>query len=185
MNELRKMNVYDVNEVIENALLYGVDEWGEVLDDDQIKELVDKMEMTLQTKLEYMAKVVVNAEPFVDAIDAEIKKLQDKKKTTINGMNRTKDYLDRFIRHNYTDENGVLDEEGLKKFKLKTPTVEISYRKSSSVEVKDNDKVPTEFMNVVIESKPDKKALKEHLKKLGTDETDFAKIVTNINMSIK
>ena len=185
MNELRKMNVYDVNTTIENALLYGVDEWGEVLEEEQIKELVDKLEMTLQTKMEYMAKVVVNAEPFVDAIDAEIKKLQDKKKTTINGVNRTKDYLDKFIRYNYTDENGVLDEEGLKKFKFKTPTVEISYRKSSSVEVKDNDKVPSEFMHVVIESKPDKKAIKDELKKLGTDETDYAKIVTNINMSIK
>lgn len=132
-----------------------------------------------------MAKVVVNTEPFVDAIDAEIKKLQDKKKATINGVNRTKDYLDRFIRHNYTDENGVLDEEGLKKFKFKTPTVEISYRKSSSIDIKDAEKVPSEFMHVVIESKPDKKAIKDELKKLGTDETDYAKIVTNINMSIK
>lgn len=182
---VKKMNVYDVNEVIENALMYGVDEYGEILDDNQIKELVDKMEMTLQTKMEYMAKIVVNSEPFIDAIDTEIKKLQEKKKYVINGTNRTKDYLDKFIRHNYTDENGVLDEEGLKKFKLKTPTIEISYRKSSSVDILDNDKVPSEFMNVVVESKPDKKAIKDDMKKKDVTETDYAKIVTNINMSIK
>ena len=74
MNELRKMNVYDVNETIENALLYGVDEYGEILEEEQIKELVDKLEMTLQTKMEYMAKLVVNADPFVEAIDNEIAK---------------------------------------------------------------------------------------------------------------
>ena len=185
MNEVRKMNVYDVNEIIENALLYGVDEWGEILDDEQIKELVDKMEMTLNTKLEYMAKLVVNTEPFVDAIDAEIKKLQDKKKTTINGMNRTKNYIDTFIRHNHTDENGVLDIDGLKKFKFKTPTIDISYRKSSSIEILDADKLPKDCINVVVEEKPNKTAIKEHLKKLGTDETDFARIATNINISIK
>jgi len=185
MNELRKMNVYDVNETIENALLYGVDEYGEILEEEQIKELVDKLEMTLQTKMEYMAKLVVNTDPFVEAIDNEIAKLQDKKKATINGVNRTKDYLDRFIRHTYTDENGVLDEDGLKKFKLKTPTIEISYRKSSKVDIIDNDQVPSEFMNVVIESKPKKKEIGKYMKDNNLTETDYAKLVTNINMSIK
>ena len=185
MNELRKMNVYDVNETIENALLYGVDEYGEILDDDQIKELVDKLEMTLQTKMEYMGKLVVNADPFIEAIDAEIAKLEEKKKATIKGINRTKDYLDRFIRHTYTDENGELDEDGLKKFKLKTPTIEISYRKSSKVDIIDKDKVPTEYMNVVVESKPKKKEIGQYLKDNNLTECDFAKLVTNINMSIK
>jgi hypothetical protein len=113
MNELKKMNVYDVNETIENALMYGVDEWGEILEEEQIKQLVDKLEMTMNTKLEYMGKLVVNVEPFIDAIDNEIKKLQDKKKSTINGVNRTKDYLDRFIRHTFTDEDGNIDLVGL------------------------------------------------------------------------
>lgn len=184
-NELRKMNIYDVNETIENALLYGVDEWGEVLSDEQIKELVDKMEMTLQTKMEYMAKVVVNTDPFIDAIDAEIKKLQDKKKATINGIERTKNYLDNFIRHNYTDENGVLDKEGLNKFKFETPSIKISYRKSSKIEIFDATKVPRECINTTIVETQDKTKIKELMTKEGTTKTDYAEIVTNINLSIK
>jgi len=185
MNELKKMNVYDVNETIENALMYGVDEWGEILEEEQIKQLVDKLEMTMNTKLEYMGKLVVNVEPFIDAIDNEIKKLQDKKKSTINGVNRTKDYLDRFIRHTFTDEDGNVDLVGLNKYKLKTPTIEISYRKSNSVDVLDVEKVPSEYMNVVVESKPKKKEIGKYMKDNNLTETDYAKLVTNINMSIK
>jgi len=184
-NQLRKMNIYDVNEAIENALLYGVDEWGEVLEEDQIKEYVDKLEMTQQSKMEYMAKLTINNESFIEDAKKEIKKMQQKIEVIQNGNNRTKDYLDKFIRSVYTDEDGVLDEEGLRKFKFKSPSVEISYRKSSKVEVLDESKLTNDLKTVVVESKPNKTAIKEHLKELGVDETDFAKIVTNINMSIK
>lgn len=80
-NELiKKKNVYDVNEVLENALVYGVDEYGEILSEEQIGELVEKMEMTLSSKLEYMGKVTINSDTFAKAIDSEIKRLQEKKK---------------------------------------------------------------------------------------------------------
>ena len=39
MNELRKMNVYDVDTILENALVYGVDQYGEILSDEQISDL--------------------------------------------------------------------------------------------------------------------------------------------------
>lgn len=184
-NELRKMNIYDVNEAIENALLYGVDEWGEVLEEDKIKDYVDKLEMTQQSKMEYMAKIVINADPFIDAIDAEIKKLTDKKNAVKNGVNRTKTYVDKFIRHTFTDEDGNVDLEGLNKFKFETPSIKISYRKSSKIEILDATKVPRECINTTIVETQDKTKIKEVMTKEGTTKTDYAEIVTNINLSIK
>lgn len=181
----RKLNIYEVDELLENALLYGVDEWGEILDEEQIKELVDKFETTISKKLGYMGDIVVNSESFIGAIDDQIKKLQDKKKTLTNGINRTKNYLDNYIRHTFTDENGVLDTVGLNKFKLETPSITISYRKSNSLEVTDINNVPSEYIKTVVEEKVDKVGLKKFMKESKVDETDYAYISTNINMSIK
>jgi len=184
-NELRKMNIYDINEAIENAMIYGVDEWGEVLDEDGIKDYVDKLEITQQSKMEYMAKLTINSDLFSKDIKAEIKKLEAKDKAVTNGSERTKTYLDRFIRNMYTDENGVLDEDGLKKFKLKTPSIEISYRKSSKIDVTDITKVPKEFVKTTIEEKADKVGLKSYMSDNKLEETEYAKIITGVNISIK
>lgn len=185
MNEVRKLNVYDVDTILENALVYGVDEYGEILSDEEIGELVEKMEMTLTSKLEYMGKVTINSESFVESIDKEIAKLQDKKKSVINGVNRTKNYLDRFIKYKFTDENGVLDTEGLNKFKLETPSLKISYRKSDKLEVVDVNKVPKEYIKTVVEEKVDAVPLKKFMKDNKITENEYAKIVTNLNLQIK
>ena len=185
-NELiKKKNVYDVNEVLENALVYGVDEYGEILSEEQIGELVEKMEMTLSSKLEYMGKVIINSDTFAKAIDSAIKRLQEKKKMVENGANRTKTYIDKFIRYKYTDEEGVVDLEGLNKFKLETPSINISYRKSEKLDVIDATKVPKEYVKTTVEEKVDAVPLKKFMKDSGLLETEYAKVVTNINLQIK
>lgn len=185
-NELRKKNIYDVNEVLENALVYGVDEYGEILSEEQIGELVEKMELTLTSKLEYMGKLIVNSDTFADAIDGEIERLQNKKKMVKNGTNRTKTYIDKFIRYKFTDmETGELDLVGLNKFKLETPSINISYRKSDKLEVVDMTKVPKEYVKTTVEEKVDAVPLKKYMKDNKLTETDYAKIVTNINLQIK
>ena len=186
-NELtKKKNIYDVDEVLENALIYGVDEFGEVLTDEQIGELVEKMELTLTNKLEYMGKLTINSDTFADAIENEIKRLQDKKKSIINGANRTKNYIDKFIRYKYTDqETGVVDLEGLNAFKLKTPSINLSYRKSEKLDVIDATKVPKDYVKTTVEDKVDAVPLKKFMKDNDLTETEYAKIVTNINLQIK
>ena len=186
MNELKKMNVYDVDTVLENALLYGVDQYGEVLTEEQINELVEQSEMTITNKLEYMGKIVINTESFEEAIDKEIEKLKAKKEMVKRGRQRTADYVDKFIRYTFTDkETGELDFEGLNKFKLKSPSINLSYRKSESVEVIDEQKVPKKYKDVVVSEKVSKTKLKEYLNTLPKRECKYAKIKTNLNLSIK
>ena len=186
-NELiKKKNIYEVDEVLENALIYGVDEWGEVLSDEQIGELVEKMELTLTSKLEYMGKLIINSDSFAESIDNEIKKLQDKKKAVTNGADRTKKYIDKFIRYKYTDmETGEIDTDGLNKFKLETPSIKLSYRKSEKLDVVDGTKVPKDYIKTTIEDKVDAVGLKKFMKDNKLDTTDYAKIVTNLNLQIK
>ena len=186
-NELiKKKNIYEVDEILENALVYGVDEYGEILSEEQIGELVEKMEMTLSNKLEYMGQLTVNSDAFAKAIDSEIKRLEEKKKAVVNGTNRTKNYIDKFIRYKYTDmETGKLDEKGLNDFKLNTPSINISYRKSEKLEVIDATKVPKEYVKTTIEEKVDAIPLKKFMKDNKMTETEYAKVVTNINLQIK
>ena len=186
-NELiKKKNIYDVNEVLENALVYGVDEYGEILSEEQIGELVEKMEMTLSSKLEYMGKVIINSDTFAKAIDSEIKRLQEKKKMVENGASRTKTYIDKFIRYKYTDmETGELDEKGLREFKLKSPSINLSYLPSAKLQVIDITKVPKKYVKTTVEEKVDAIPLKKFMKDSGLVETEYAKVVTNINLQIK
>lgn len=102
-----------------------------------------------------------------------------------NGANRTKIYIDKFIRYKYTDEEGVVDLEGLNKFKLETPSINISYRKSEKLEVVDATKVPKEYVKTTVEEKVDAVPLKKFMKDNKMTETEYAKVVTNINLQIK
>lgn len=186
MNELRKMNVYDVDTVLENALMYGVDQYGEILTDEQINELVEQSNMTITNKLEYMGKIVINTESFEEAIDKEIEKLKAKKEMVKRGRQRTFNYVDEFIRHTFTDkETGELDFDGLNKYKLKSPSINLSYRKSESVEILDEQKVPKKYKDIVISEKVSKTKLKEYLKTLPKRECKYAKMKDNLNLSIK
>lgn len=182
----KKDNIYDVDSNLENALIYGVDKYGEVLSDEELQLYVEEMQIAMTDKMTAMASITINKEAFVKSIDEEIKKLQDKKKTISNGIERTKDYLDRFIRYKFTNpETGELDEDGLNKFKLETPRTKISYRKSQSVEVLDLNKVPKDCVKVEISEKADKTKIKALMKENGETKNDYAEIKTNINIQIK
>ena len=83
----------------------------------------------------------------------------------------------------------MLDIEGLKEMtkelNKRLLRSSISYRKSESVEIIDADKIPKKYKTIVIEEKPNKTALKECLNTLPKRENKYAKISTNMNISIK
>lgn len=49
--------------------------------------------------------------------------------------------------------------------KIETPLGNFSLRKSESVNIIDSTKIPSEYVNVVIENKPDKVKIKDAIKK--------------------
>ena len=82
------------------------------------------------------------------AIKDEIKKLEERAKAKDNLADRLDKRVDYYIKHNYTNEDGVLDEIGLNDYKMETPRLKLSYRKSTSVNILDQSKVPKQFIKV-------------------------------------
>ena len=186
------MTLYEINQALLNAvegLEVGCDvETGEVVSDEEFKELIDGLQMTLSDKIENIGRYIKNLSADVDAFKSEQKKLMERRKVAENKLDRLQNYLDKFIKLQYTNLDTLeIDKEGLNKFKFETPSVKISYRKSASVEITDLSKVPSEYIKErVIEEDDIKKSDIKKLLQSDKDITvDYAKINENINLSVK
>ncbi len=105
----------------------------------------------LQTKGCGYGFVIMANEHTCDAIDAEIKRLSDKKKYLTNATERLKNAVSEAMQHFGIEE-------------IKAPTIKLSFRKSESVEIIDAGLIPDEFMVTKTTQTPDKAALKSVLK---------------------
>ena len=119
----------------------------------------------------------------------KIKRLQELKKRreqTIKWLTERVDYV---LKFQFTDDDGVLDVDGLKdavkNLNKKLLHSQLSYRKSESVEIVDEDKIPKKYKRVEIKEAPDKTKLKEYLYTLPKRECEYAKMKDSLNLSIK
>lgn len=160
------MKLYEINEQLEYLLQIGDDyvdtTTGEVL----TKKIVDELNIAKEEKVEGCLLFVKNMTAEAEAIKAEIDKLTARMKTCKNKAEWCKSYVQQFL--------------GGEKFK--TAKVQVSYGKSTSVEIDiDAEGLPREF--VTIEYKPDKKAIKEAIQ--SGVEVEGARIVEKRTMRIK
>lgn len=158
--------------------LYELDqEYLKVIDDmqncepeefDQLLNRLNELDENLEIKAENYAKVMAEFKADIQTLTNEIKRLNTKKTTLQNKLNRMNSALEESLKmHN--------------KISLKTPLFNFSFRKSQSVVVEDINKIPTEFLRHQ-EPKADKLALKEYLK---TNELDGAYIKQSESLSIR
>jgi Siphovirus Gp157. len=152
------------------------------LSDEEFANKFDEIQMALNDKIENTICFAKNLDADIEQFKAEEQRIAERRKAKEKLSERLKSNIDRYIRHQFTDENGNVDELGLNKFKMETPRMKISYRKSTKVDVTDESQVPKQFIKEEVVTKIDKKELKEYLKK---NNCNGAKIVTNISMSIK
>ena len=122
-----------------------------VLDGEATEEhLADTMEMIegeFQEKALNVAQFVRSLAPSVEAIDAEIKRLQARKKAIVSKADWFKDYMKR---------NMEVSEIS----KIECDLFTVSLRKGVQVAVVDDiDKLPDEFVEVKSSIQPDKKGL--------------------------
>ena len=177
-------NLFEINEIMMNLLEYHVDENGEIIEDEEsFNQLYDSIQLDLQTKLDNTNCLQKMIDGELSVIDKEIERLTIEKKARERKKEWLKNRVDYFIKQQFTDENGNVDEEGIHKYKLDLPHSKISYRKSDSVDIFDMDKLPKEYIKVKTEEKPDKVAIKDAIK--SGEKINGAKIVTNYNIQIK
>ena len=178
-------NLFEISDSMMNLLEYHVnDETGEIVEtEEEFNELYNSIQLDLQTKLDNTNCLQKMIDGEIEVIDKEIKRLTAEKSARVHKKEWLKNRVDTFVKRQFTDENGNLDEEGMHKYKLELPHSKISYRKSDSVEVTDFENLPEEYIKTKIEKNPDKVAIKNAIK--GGKEVKGAKIVTNYNIQIK
>lgn len=178
------LSLYEIDERLRILEEYQVDpETGEVLSDEEFNKLFDEVQMDLNSKIENTICFAKSLEAEAEAIKAEEKKLAERRKAKENLSERLKKRINDYITWQFTDEEGNVDTVGLNKFKFDSPKAYISYRKSEKVNVLDAEKLPSEFVTVKTETKPNLTEIKKAIK--NGKEIEGCSLVTNLNMQIK
>ena len=184
-------NIFDIKDSMTNLIEIGVDDTtGEIAQtEEEFALMYDKVELELTTKIDNTNCLSKSLKGEVALIDKEIERLQSLKKQKEQLSNWLLKRVDTVLKLQYTDEDGVLDIEGLKKavkeINKKLPHSSLSYRTSNSIEIIDADKVPTEMKNVKVEEAPSKTKIKEYFGENKITECEYARVKTNYNLSVK
>ena len=135
------------------ALASIIEEAGGEATDELMEELAISRE-NFAHKAEGYAKLILKWDSEIEAAAAEIKRIQAIKKTKENSVGRLKETLKAALL-----VFGQEDAKGVKRFE--TPLVKLSTRKSTSIEITDENALPQEAF--VIKKEVSKTAIKELL----------------------
>ena len=153
------MNLYEINAEILSCMDM---ETGEVLD----SEKLDSLHIALEDKLENISLWIKNLEADATAFKAEKEAFADRQRAAENKVASLKRYLSDFL-------------DGRK---FETKRVKVSFRKSESLELSEDAKIPEEFLKYKepeVNKAELKKAVKAGLKLEGVQ------LVQKENISIK
>ena len=135
-----------------------------------IKDTLEGLDYELEEKADAYAKVIRTLECDVDSVDAEIKRLTDKKRRIQNNISSMKRSL----------ESTMIE---LGKKKIKTPLFGFNIQKNPpSVNILDESKVPDNF-RIKQPDKIDRKSIIAELKESGN--TDWAELVQTESLRIR
>jgi len=160
------MNLYQIEKQYLELADRLVEQGGEVTDE-QMMVLTDNKDM-LDTKVINIGYVIKKFDAEVQIIEAEIKRLQDLKRVRENAKERLKERVSHAMKLFTIDE-------------IKSPLMNVTFRKSESVEIEDIEKLPVECYTL------EKKVNKTEIKRLIKEGKDIngAKLVTNQNIQFK
>lgn len=132
------MKLYEIDEQIASL----IDEDGCITDEEKFNDL----QMARSEKIENVGLYVKNLRADVDAYKNEIKAFQERKEQAEHKI----ESLESWLRY------------ALDGARLKTDRIQISYRKSTRVEIDEDAKLPEEFVKVT--TTPNKTEIKKYLK---------------------
>lgn len=162
--------LYELDKAIYDVIEQGMsvdEETGEVLwDDDTLDQLIEE----LDTKRENVGLYIKNLTAEIDMFKAEEKNLKERRQIKERKIERLKDYLTRSMQ---------LTGDKL----LETPRIKLSFRKSTSVDVLDIEKIPDMYIKEKVEVSADKTLLKKALQ--SGEEIEGAILKETQNLQIK
>ena len=157
------MTLFEIDKAILEFQFEIDEETGEILN----AGALDELQMARNDKIENVGLWIKNLNAEAAAVKAEKDAMADRQKRLEKKAESLKGYLAYAL-------NGQ---------KFSTPRVAMSFRKSESVNITDENAVPEEYLNITIVSKPDKKSIKDALKE--GKEISGAELVTKNNIQIK
>lgn len=164
------MNLYQINEQIENFDFIYDEETGEVMN----MGMLDELNIAKEEKIENIALFIKNLNSDTEALDSEIKALQERKKQKQSKAKNLQNYLESALDGN----------------KFETPKCLISFRKSTSVDVEEEKFIEfaktnhlEDLYKVEVKEKANKTNIKKYIKENGV--VPYARLVENKNIQIK
>ena len=146
------MKLYEITHEIE-SLASQVPDTPE--DEALVTEAFQQLQLSLETKVEGVAKFIRNLETEEEATSAEITRLTERRSQIRRGLGWIRRYL-----------KGNLERLGY--VRVETPLFRVTVVKPRQrVVVKATNDVPQEFVTTVIETKVDKKAILDYVKRTG------------------
>lgn len=144
----------------------------EITEEDKIK-IEEELTILLQQKSQNIIGYTKNIELTINAMKEEEDRISNNRKTLENKLIRFKQYV-----KDCMENNGIT--------KIETGLGTLSIAKSPiSVEVVNEDAVPSEFKQEVITTKIDKTKIKNNFKETGEIPQGINIITTNTNLRIK
>ena len=167
-------SIYNISNDLKKIYEQLDDGSGIDLETGEIKpEIMNQLTITqneLQTKAIDYGFVIKAFDDEIDVIDKEIERLEERKAY----VKRNKDRMKSIV-------SSAMEEFGITK--IKSETLQLSFRKSESVEVVDERLVDEKFKKVKTEVSLDKTAIKNAIK--NGEDVQGAKIVEKNNLQIK
>lgn len=149
---------------IDKSILECIDqETGELIDFERFESL----QMERSQKIENVALWIKNLQSDALAFKAEKEAFAERERAATKKAEQLKEWL----------------AEALEGQKFSTGKCAVSFRRSESVEITDENSIPQELMIQAITFRPDKKAIKEHLK--AGQAVSGCRLVESLNTQIK
>lgn len=125
------------------------------LTEGEYNQLGEELALELQHKGSSIIGYTQNEEALIDAVDMQIKRLQELKKAKQSKLDKFKQYV---------KEN--MERLGITKMDTELGTLSIS-KNPMSVEIENEEEIPKDFKQEVVTIKIDKTAIKNHFKETG------------------
>lgn len=146
---------------------------NEEITEEEKKKIEDELIVLLQQKSQNIIGYTKNIELTINAMKEEEKRISENRKALENKMIRFKEYVKECM-----ENNGIT--------KIETSLGTLSIAKSpTSVEIVNEDEVPSEFKQEITTIKIDKIKIKDNFKETGEIPAGVNIITTNTNLRIK
>lgn len=142
---------------------------------EEMKDTLESIQESAEGKVINIGKVIQKYQDDIKVINERKKALDELKKKAERNIDNLKQY-------------GLVQMSRLDMKKVASPTLTVSIRNSKVMNIKDESKLPKEYITEKVEKKVDKAAFKKYYNSLPTEEQeaiDYAEIEVKQNILIK